>query len=245
MFASKWVNLLVNHHWLYGSEMSSDVFAKRLRCCWPAVRWLSRRAKVSYLFAIIALTLTACSDAPEAGGTPDMQVGDLGADAAIDSSTVAGACNDGAVVEETYQSDMVVCQSVGQAVRVNQCAASASFCNDASGWEMCTASQFLDRGGKTTPALTTAAWIAGCVRDGEDPLGVLDGACGSCLAASGSLQTLRWRCQSGTPLSFDQRHVGLASDSICYRAGTDSSSYEAHWGPLTSDGTLPAAVCCK
>lgn len=169
------------------------------------------------------------------GGAADLGARDLGADLGPAAGCASGF---GTVVS----ADIAACPA---ASAVDQCAA-AALC--ASGWALCTASQYQTRyGAATTPpaAVTDVLWLAGCVRDGASPTAPVDGVCSSCGAAKGATVTVGWSCVNSVTTTTDSLHVGLRTSSACTSAGTNSATTQGFWFAWPAKNALMGGLCCR
>jgi hypothetical protein len=143
---------------------------------------------------------------------------------------------------QDYGPDMVICQGTQN---VDQCQA-GGLCNAAAGWTVCTASQFLLRGGKSTPA-TAFAWLAACVRQGGSAFPPTDSICDDCSdSAVLPNEYVSWACKYGTTSTgYSSGRVGVHAHNDCLRVGENLPSQEAYWNGSPSRGTWKATVCCK
>lgn len=144
------------------------------------------------------------------------------------------ACGGGTVLH-SYSAEMVICQGASS----SQCDA-AQIC---SGWRLCTATEYLAGGGKTTPA-PAEAWLGACARDGGALHPPTDGACASCTGVA-SMRTTSWECDGSDDTATSAARVGVAAHDVCHRVGANSAANEAFWIAKPSDLKLSAAVCCR
>jgi hypothetical protein len=175
---------------------------------------------------------------PEADGlVPDV--------AATDATTADGPgappCAAGMNTAQSYSPAMVTCADPKGAH--NQCA-TAALCNAAAGWTLCTTSQFLARGGKTTPT-TQQGWLASCVRDNGNPTAPSDGVCGGCTSSGGAPVDVGWRCTGSSSDKKNNLYVGVATFSECRRVGVNQATAEGMWHPLETPALVGAAICCQ
>jgi hypothetical protein len=132
---------------------------------------------------------------------------------------------------------------------IDQCGAE-DLCNLAGGWHLCTASEYLARGG-TASGAAEKAWLASCVRsDGQTPTAPSDSRCAVC-DVSGSTSNsaeVGWWCTTGqAQYTLPHNHVGVRTNSGCLRVGLNDPAHEAHWAPLSSGAwaVATAAACCS
>ena len=179
---------------------------------------------------------------PEAGLTPDMTLkpesGPDGPAVKPDLPGAAAGCSKLGLYKGSYQADMVIC---GLAKFVNQCQA-ATLCDAAAGWKLCTASQFLARGGKTG-FLVTKAWIASCIRKAGVMQPPSDSVC-SCVNSKSTEVGSSWPCAGAGGLTSDNAEVGVRSFNSCRRIGTQASP-GGYWKNLAPEKPLSAALCCN
>jgi hypothetical protein len=157
----------------------------------------------------------------------DAQASDLGA---------GGPCSSKAFVIQSFGPKMKTCFSWTKFV--NQCEAMA-LCG--VGWHSCTASEFRQNGGKTTPALPQA-WIAGCVRFSGPPVQPQNTPC-PCVMASAPSAPVVESCDNTTSAGISNYNIGIVTDMSCYRLGTGAQN-DAYWNAWASVAPLPAAACC-
>lgn len=139
--------------------------------------------------------------------------------------------------------DVVAC--LGPVDSVDQCQA-AAYC--ATGWALCTASQYqLRYGAAVDPpvAVTEGLWLAGCVRDGAVPTAPVDGVCTSCGADQGSNQVVGWSCVNSVSTNTDSLHVGLRTASACTHAGTTAITTQGFWAAWPAHLLRSGALCCR
>jgi pentapeptide MXKDX repeat protein len=137
---------------------------------------------------------------------------------------------------------MVMC-SAGK--NITPCGAPA-ICNTAAGWSLCTASQYLARGGKTTaPPLQDNAWLSGCIRSGGAPYAPTDTLCpGNCKAGSAPAATVAWQCGPGSFTRSDA-YLAVLTRTACRRVGVNSAAYEGFWSFRATNQPRPNVVCCN
>lgn len=132
---------------------------------------------------------------------------------------------------------------------VNQCDAEA-LCNVAGGWHLCTASEYLARGGQTSGSGSTYGWLASCVRsNGAAAKAPSDSACAVC-DSEGSVSNsaeVGWECTTGA-VQYNMPHynIGVRTNYGCKRVGKNETATEGYWAPLVSGSgaVATAAVCC-
>jgi hypothetical protein len=154
-------------------------------------------------------------------------------------------CVGGGQVKKIYASNMIQCSYPGKIL--SQCDA-VKHCNQASSWSLCTAAQYLDRGGKDQIPPSEAAWIAACVRHGGPPVSPtkIPGICTKCDTSKLSSETITWTCTSGTQfLPSDYAYVGVHTFGQCLRVGENDSSTEANWRANSTIYSLTSALCCR
>ncbi len=175
------------------------------------------------------------------GPLPDGPLPDtLLPDAPLSDGPVQPPCASGATKGQTYAANMVVC---GGSAQVNQCSA-APLCNTAGGWSMCTASQFLARGGKTTVTVKRA-WLAACIRNNSTPTAPTNAICSSCMGTNLSAGGVGWRCTGSKSDTKSNAYIGVASFFECRRVGVNTTAVEGDWHPFASAGVVDSAVCCR
>ena len=178
--------------------------------------------------------------------TDQTRIDQAGSDATSPDLTMAdlhllGACanqaTESAVVGWT---NMVRCSKL----LVNQCDA-VSLCNANSGWHLCTATEYLARGGKTQGA--DDHWLAGCVRGSSGKVTApVDGICASGCPFTSSSLIYSYFCIGSIPVSpVGNLYVGLTTYVGCARPGQDKPNVEGYWTAqgITTSGR--GAVCCN
>lgn len=157
-------------------------------------------------------------------------------------SVHACAPTSGGTTSVPYQHDMWRCQGTSL---FDQCAAH-SYCNEAAGWHLCTASEYLARGGKAKPGGGPLAWIAGCVRDSAGVVAPRDGLCdASCKQTLAGTPTYRWDCTGGNPIPTSTVNLGIGTASACFRLGVDDPANAAFWDAPGVHQKRNAALCCR
>ncbi len=142
---------------------------------------------------------------------------------------------------ESYAAEMVICDL---AAKTPQCEA-AKACNAAAGWRLCTATEFLDRGGRDKPT-AAVAWLGSCIRSGGAPHAPTDSICGPCQAAGIATVDLAWPCPPINGSAYGNGdHVGVGSSNMCLRIGTNDAAWEGFWEPGRLNQPRTAAVCCR
>jgi hypothetical protein len=191
---------------------------------------------------------TAPGDIPTQDSTPELDTGPKDSspkpDASMDmipapDSSPPSPCAQGSVAL-TYNANMVVCQG---GASYDQCGA-GQMCNMATGWSLCTANQFRNRGGAAKPA-PMEAWLASCVRDGNGAVAPMQDVCSSCTVVMGVSQTVSWECTGGPLWTTAERYVGVLTYSLCRHLGVDDANNAAYWRPARVVHQLNAAVCCN
>jgi hypothetical protein len=190
-----------------------------------------------------APALEASPDGPGMDATPkDLPVA-LDQTAKDTSNTTP--CTNGKPPTLTYGATMKTCTVSPQA---NQCDAHKG-CNQAAGWTICTASQFLVRGGKLVPssAATPGAWIKGCVRHGDGPAHAPTDKYCDCVGGTGTVAKVKiqWNCADTWPFTTTAANMGLRTGPACHRVGTNDPSTEAYWRAQSSPSPGNEVVCCK
>ena len=142
---------------------------------------------------------------------------------------------------------MVHCDYSAIVSPISHCKA-AAFCNAAEGWHVCTASEFLARGGATLPPLGNAAWIAACVRD----KGTIHSAstapakCSVCDNTPAGTVPMIWDC-NGTYQNqvVAYANVAVHSYGMCTRLGTNVSQNNGRWiAKWVDDPSVHGVLCC-
>jgi hypothetical protein len=177
----------------------------------------------------------------DGGGGGDV-VADGGGDTyVIDGSTPdlgpSTACS--YAPELVYAPNMVTCYS--GPVCNTHCTAETA-CNVAGGWHLCTVTEFLARGGKTTPN-TRAAWIAGLMSKNSIPNNGISSNCNN----NSSIEPDGWACDgSGTVESTSSTKTDAVSAGWwCVRLGKDVPEAAAHWESQGAGSYGCYSLCCK
>jgi hypothetical protein len=138
---------------------------------------------------------------------------------------------------------MVICDRDQAGPGFDQCGAH-QVCNQSEGWFLCTAQEYLDRGGDQS-GWNDQAWIQGCVRDSGQPRAPTDEVCSVCDLATTTSPPSAWLCQDETP-SFElpYRRIGVVTSSLCWRAGENLATTAGHWSPYGAGLMRTAAACC-
>jgi hypothetical protein len=160
----------------------------------------------------------------------------------VDSSTQT-ACTSGASEHQVWPSKLMkVC--VTTLPTVSQCTAEA-VCNAGSGWHLCTATEYMARGGKTL-GYPTPAWIKGCVRSANNPNAPTDQRCPACTMKTAPTKPIAWDCTTSlSNHSSDYLNTGLVTAVDCSRVGVNDPSTEGRWLPRRTFQMGYAAVCCQ
>lgn len=188
----------------------------------------------------LCVVTAACGDdVPRAdAAVADSPIIDATVDALPDAPAATEPCK--ATKGTEYASNMVLC--TGPSLDADQCMAEATFC--APGWHLCTASEFLARGGTTMPA-SNAAWLAACIREnGGTVTTPSDGICSSCAQATASTEVLARGCTNGV-YSANGSYVGVLATAGCFGVGPDGVGPQAYWQSMPSQFSWPGAVCCQ
>jgi hypothetical protein len=116
----------------------------------------------------------------------------------------------------------------------------------APGWHLCTAADYLARGGKkkVTNVQSPSYWLAACVVPGTPPL---DTTCVGWTTGCASTCTVGWGCTGppGVSRTGSDRYPLKGPHPYCYRMGQDDAKYGAYWFALTPTSTTPTgAICC-
>jgi len=172
---------------------------------------------------------------------PDLPPPDIGSDG---QPTIPPCVGNGKVVFQ-YAADMVVCSSS----KVTQCDAPAE-CNQAGGWQLCTASQFTSRGGDTTPIphQYRNAWMASCFRDGGTLSQPTNAICSSCVLQIAPLIGVGCPCSSCAPQNVVPSNVanlGLTPWDACFTWGSTNPNNMAYWAVAMTDEKYNRVVCCN
>ncbi len=139
----------------------------------------------------------------------------------------------------TFQTNMVICVGASS----DQCGA-AKACNAAGGWHLCTASEYLARGGKTAHP-TGNSWLASCIRSGGAPHAPTDVVCTSCGGGTGGFSIVEWNCAMTEGISTNALWIGVIAQNACARVGTSAVQHQANWGMSYASTKRTQSVCCK
>ncbi len=185
---------------------------------------------------------------PEAGIAPDAGPDSGGpgvADAASagDGSASTGGCTAG-MTEAKYTgwNKMVEC-STKTGTALTQCA-STKRC--ATGWHLCTATEYLARGGKVSGGKGFAG-MAGCVRNGLPfTTWPLDGVCGSCAGTHGSNVVSSWYCAGGGgAIPRSDLYLAIWTATTCHRVGLNLPSHGGYWTTIGASQKFGRILCCS
>jgi hypothetical protein len=157
-----------------------------------------------------------------------------------DKTSSTPPCAAGVATAMAYGKVMAIC---GPGGAVNQCTA-ASLCG--AGWHLCTASEYLARGGTSTPGIWGAR-LASCVRENNAVFAPTDKLCAICDSIDGNVPSVAvaWACSGGTPFAVPHLYVGAVTHTGCYRLGVNDPQHAAYWGPLSTGSHSNHAVCCN
>jgi hypothetical protein len=187
---------------------------------------------------------------PDTRRNPDLPVDAKSRDAKLadakrmEAAPPVGPCGTSAALAFTYSPTMVICTA---ATGSDQCQAPKRCGPVASAWHLCTATEFLARGGLTTAA-PVPAWVAGCtVRVNDVMLAVSNAACGGCTSASGTKPApVAWECGTGLwagdTLALS---LGAMTSPDCRRLGVNLAAAEGYWDAKSAGTSLSGSVCCK
>lgn len=171
---------------------------------------------------------------------------DQGVQQTDSSSTTVPACVN-STYGRSYASNMVVCHS---STSFNQCEAEQR-CNQAAGWHMCTASEFLARGGKdanNAPGSGNSAWLKARIRNGpsDQPGTPEDQICSKCVKeySSASYKVI-WSCDQSTSYNATALYIGIGSDYRCFRIGENNTTWAGYWALGVPTEMLNHVLCCN
>ena len=155
-------------------------------------------------------------------------------------------CSSGSTVAFAFAPTMVVCTSLAGSAQ-DQCAAE-QLCNVAHGWHLCTAGEFLARGGQTL-AYAPNAWLAACTTysSSASAFGVpTDGVCGCSTPGSIAPNKVAWNC--GTTLWATQSSytpLGVVATDACTCIGPATASCtDGYWKARLAQEQHDA-TCCR
>ena len=135
---------------------------------------------------------------------------------------------------------MVICSTSNK----TQCTAHTA-CNEPA-WHLCTASEYLARGGKTIVPPSSSVWLAACIRSGGGQVHApTDGVCPACNTATASNVCTAWPCTGGScSFTRSDAELGIGTKNGCRRVGVNDPATGAYWTMGRSSTLLPGAVCC-
>jgi hypothetical protein len=127
----------------------------------------------------------------------------------------------------------------------DQCEASKR-CNTAASWHLCTAAEYVARGGKDTPPpVGIAAWLDACVRENgvvQDPF--VPG-CSGCDQKDVLAAEVNWLCTGASfGSSLASAFIGVHTYAQCWRVGTNVSQNDGRWRAEPASMKLSSALCC-
>lgn len=172
----------------------------------------------------------------------DMAQEDMGEADSGDPDMASGGCATGFTQTAGIDESIVAC--AGPDESLNQCD-SADAC--ATGWHVCTASEYRARYEAVEPAAASTGtfWLAGCVRDGAAPTSPSDQVCSDCTGVpTGSDEDVAFSCINSIRASSESLHVGVRAGSACVFVGTDDAGNDAYWNATPAASTLNGAFCC-
>jgi hypothetical protein len=138
----------------------------------------------------------------------------------------------------TFQANMVICKG---AVALTQCQA-ASACN--TGWHLCTASEYVARGGRTKQP-PTGGWIAGVIRSGGKAHAPTDGVLAACgISSLATWADIAWTCSPQFLWQANDPDIAVVTNAACRRLGADDPANAAYWIFEMGFQTTSWAVCC-
>jgi len=118
----------------------------------------------------------------------------------------------------------------------------------ATGWHLCTGTEYLARGGKTIPQNSTIirAWIAACGRD-LDGTKLKDGVCSSCETGEiGAPWGMLYECTTGNQIGPGMADGTLAvvTSDICMRLIQNTPANGGYWSLYWAGLGAGGSVCC-
>lgn len=129
---------------------------------------------------------------------------------------------------------------VSSTLSYNQCNAH-NLCNKSTA-NLCTATQYQNR---IKSGISTAAWIAGCVRSGATPFAPKSAACSDCISFSTTNAFVEWPCTTKVVgIQSTDSHLGLVAHNDCRQVGANLSSTEGFWKTSPTGTKLSASICC-
>ncbi len=140
-----------------------------------------------------------------------------------------------------WLTNTIVCkQPAGDGM--DQCTAEFS-CSPGS--HMCTATEYLNRGGDQSPA-PDDYWLASCVRLSGEPFPPTDATCGGgcVLVTNQNAGAASWYCLNGASFSILANNTGIKTDSKCHRLGVDSSDNQGFWKIGGEYTNASGVLCC-
>jgi hypothetical protein len=170
---------------------------------------------------------------PDSALVPDTTAPDMYSRAELPSYPCAAS----SIVQVYPTMTMAICQGGGPKP---PCSAGA-ICG--TNWHICTASEYLSRGGATVGS-TTAAWLASCTRDGAAPTAPSDQPCTTCNdSGTGTLADVAWTCSGLLQNSVDYLYLAVKTSNACRRLGQPTAP-SAMWSFDLATASSDAVVCC-
>jgi hypothetical protein len=153
-------------------------------------------------------------------------------------------CSSVGTPDIVYSANMVVCAEAG--VARTQCQAE-ELCNTAGGWHLCTATEYLARGGKLGKSLKKVGWIASCIRSDGVPNAPTDKVCACKPGTSRAQVKVAWHCLDDRMAGFgsDELFLGVSSSTACTRIGVKTAATAGFWMFGKAIGTTDRALCCR
>lgn len=125
---------------------------------------------------------------------------------------------------------------------MTQCQA-ATVCNVAGGWDLCTATQYLKRGGATS-SKNYVLWLKACVRETTLLTSPQNNPCGKCSSEPTVIVAATWLCTGAASLQSGKRYLGVVTNKACRRVGQNLPTNGAMWTIKESSTSLLGALCC-
>ena len=200
----------------------------------------------------------AATDAAQPDTTSDAPAGDAPADASADG--VADLLVIDVVVRDLVGPSACAITKITEVGPFFLCGGAAKTQCEAhelcgSGYRLCTANEYYKDIKGTSPYFTVraaAAWIAGCVRDGNQAAALLDGVCSTCdtTTISSVSANVSNVCGAGctAPATNALQHVGVVTDLMCNSLGATcpaGANVATYWQALTASAKRDRALCCK
>jgi hypothetical protein len=119
------------------------------------------------------------------------------------------------------------------------------------GWSACTATQYVERGGRDVEpnfSTTNRAWLAACVQDAGGQT-LRNEPCSPCTDFDPAYDpAVMWWCEDGSVVyegGMDGDRLGVVTSPECFRVGQNAPSNGAWWALEFASSGPPFVVCCE